>query len=134
MRRTLGLPRSDPGVVEAVGVGDGPCLPFLKEGSDATRQVLSPGVRRVRHGPMPTATLSTKGQLVIPTRLRKALSLQPGDEVQLTLEGRRLVLERRSRQGAKLARGKSGRPVLVAPPDAPPMTTATVNAILAEES
>jgi AbrB family looped-hinge helix DNA binding protein len=76
------------------------------------------------------ATLSTKGQLVIPTRLRQALSLQPGDEVQLTLEGRRLVLERKPRQRARLARGKFGRPVLVAPSGAPPMTTATVNAIL----
>jgi AbrB family looped-hinge helix DNA binding protein len=81
---------------------------------------------------MSTATLSTKGQLVIPTRFRKALSLQPGDELQLTLEGRRLVLERKSPRRAKLAPGKFGRPVLVAPAGAPRMTTATVNAILDE--
>jgi hypothetical protein len=62
--------------------------------------------------------------------LRKALRLAPGDEVQLTLEGRRLVLERRSDRRARLARGRFGRPVLVAPPGAPPMTTASVNAIL----
>jgi AbrB family looped-hinge helix DNA binding protein len=79
---------------------------------------------------MSTATLSTKGQLVIPTRFRKALSLQPGDELQLTLQGPRLVLERTSSRRARLAPGKFGRPVLVAPAGAPRMTTASVNAIL----
>ena len=83
---------------------------------------------------MGTATLSTKGQLVIPTRYRKALNLQPGDALQLTLEGQRLVLERRSRQRARLMRGKFGRPVLIAPAGAPRMTTASVNAILDELS
>lgn len=83
---------------------------------------------------MSTTRLSTKGQLVIPTRLRKALSLQPGDVLQLTLEGRRLVLERKVSRRAKLARGKFGRPVLVAPAGAPRMTTASVNAILDEHS
>lgn len=83
---------------------------------------------------MPTATLSTKGQLVIPTRLRKALNLQPGDKVQLMIEGQRLVLERSSRRRARLARGQFGRPVLVAPVGAPRMTTATVNTILDEVS
>jgi len=83
---------------------------------------------------MSTARLSTKGQLVIPTRLRKALDLQPGDKVLLTLEGRRLVLERSSHRRARLARGQFGRPVLVAPAGAPRMTTATVNAVLDEVS
>jgi AbrB family looped-hinge helix DNA binding protein len=83
---------------------------------------------------MSTATLSTKGQLVIPTRLRKALSLQPGDKVQLTLEGHRLVLERTSHRRARLTRGKFGRPVLVTPLGTPRMTTAAVNAILDELS
>ena len=79
---------------------------------------------------MPTARISTKGQLVIPSRLRKALHLRPGDEVEFTLEDQRLVLQRTGRQRARLAHGKFGRPVLVAPADAPRMTTATVNAIL----
>ena len=39
---------------------------------------------------MPTAKISTKGQLVIPSRLRKALHLRPGDEVDFTLEDQRL--------------------------------------------
>jgi len=83
---------------------------------------------------MHMTTLSTKGQLVIPTRYRKALSLQPGDKVQFTLDGQRLVLERKSRRRARLARGGFGRPVLVAPAGAPRMTTGSVNAILADLS
>lgn len=81
---------------------------------------------------MSTATLSTKGQLVIPTRFRRALSLEPGDELELTLEGRRLVIERKAPRRATLARGKFGRPVLVAPAGAPRMTTDVVNALLDE--
>jgi AbrB family looped-hinge helix DNA binding protein len=81
---------------------------------------------------MSSSTLSTKGQLVIPTRYRKALNLRPGDKVELTLEGRTLILERRSPRTAKLTRGKFGRPVLVSAAGAPEITTETVNAILDE--
>ncbi len=77
-----------------------------------------------------TTKISTKGQLVIPSRLRKALNLRPGDRVEFTLEAQRLVLQRTGRQRARLASGKFGRPVLVAPADTLRMTTATVNAIL----
>jgi AbrB family looped-hinge helix DNA binding protein len=83
---------------------------------------------------MATATLSTKGQLVIPMRLRKALNLRPGDTVAVSIEGRRLVIEPRSEVRASLVRGKSGRPVLLAPRGARAMNTATVNAILDELS
>ncbi len=79
-----------------------------------------------------TVRLSTKGQLVIPARLRKALNLRPGDQVEMSLEGRRLVLERQPRRAATLRRSKFGRPVLVAAEGAPPMTTETVNALLEE--
>ncbi len=51
---------------------------------------------------MNTATISTKGQLVIPTRFRKALHLQAGDKVSLTLEGDRLLLEREQPRRARL--------------------------------
>jgi AbrB family looped-hinge helix DNA binding protein len=81
---------------------------------------------------MSSSTLSTKGQLVIPTRLRRALNLRPGDKVEVTLDGRRLILERRAPRGAKLMRGRFGRPVLVAAPGAPAMTTQSVNALLDE--
>jgi len=81
---------------------------------------------------MDQSTLSTKGQLVIPTRFRKALNLRPGDKIELTLEGHRLVLERGSRRAARLTRGRFGRPVLVAAKGAPAMTTESVNAFLDE--
>lgn len=83
---------------------------------------------------MATSTLSTKGQLVIPTRFRRALSLQAGDKVQLTLEGRGLLLEPVSRRRATLVRGRFGRPVLVGPAGSPRLTTAAVKAILDEDS
>ncbi len=81
---------------------------------------------------MNSATLSTKGQLVIPNRLRKALHLQAGDKVSFSLEGEKLILRREPSERARLVRGKFGRPVLVAPPGAPPMTPDRVKAILNE--
>lgn len=81
---------------------------------------------------MKSATLSTKGQLVIPNRFRKALHLQPGDRISFTVEGEKLVLQRDQPARAKLVRGKFGRPVLVAPPSAPPMTPERVRDILEE--
>lgn len=76
--------------------------------------------------------LSTKGQLVIPARLREALNLRPGDQVEMELEGRALVLRRQSQRAARLKRGKFGRLVLVAAQSAPVMTTESVTALLAE--
>jgi len=81
---------------------------------------------------MSRSTLSTKGQLVIPARLRKALNLRPGDKVEMELEGGRLVLQRGSPRAARLRRGKFGRLVLVAAEAAPAMTTESVNALLEE--
>jgi AbrB family looped-hinge helix DNA binding protein len=83
---------------------------------------------------MTTATLSTKGQLVIPNRFRKALHLQAGDRISFALEGAKLILRRDQPGRARLVRGKFGRPVLVAPPGAPPMTPDRVSAILEELS
>ena len=80
---------------------------------------------------MDTATISTKGQLVIPTRFRKALHLQAGDKVSLTLVGDRLLLEREQPRRARLVE-KNGRKVLVAPPGAPPMTPEVVKSLLAD--
>jgi AbrB family looped-hinge helix DNA binding protein len=79
-----------------------------------------------------TATLSTKGQLVIPSRFRQALHLQPGDKVAFALEGERLVLARATSAKARLVTGRDGRKVLVAHADAPPMSTAAVKALLAD--
>ena len=78
---------------------------------------------------MSTATLSTKGQLVIPNRFRQALHLQPGDKVTFALEGEKLVLQREKARRARLVE-RQGRKVLVAPPGAPPMTPEVVKALL----
>ena len=79
---------------------------------------------------MSTATISTKGQLVIPQRYRQALHLQPGDKVSFSLQGEKLVLQRDVPRRARLMQGQFGRPVLVAPPGAPPMTPERVKATL----
>jgi len=81
---------------------------------------------------MNSATISTKGQLVIPHRFRKALHLQAGDRVSFSLDGETLSLQREQPKRAQLVRGKFGRPVLVAPPGAPPMTPDRVRALLNE--
>ena len=81
---------------------------------------------------MSRSTLSSKGQLVIPAGLRKALNLRPGDKVEMKLQGGKLVLQRESSRAARLKRGKFGRPVLAAAEEAPAMTTESVNALLEE--
>jgi AbrB family looped-hinge helix DNA binding protein len=51
---------------------------------------------------MNSATISTKGQLVIPNHLRKALHLQAGEKVSFSLEGEKLVLQREQPRRARL--------------------------------
>lgn len=79
-----------------------------------------------------TATISAKGQLVIPLRLRKALHFQAGEKFTLTIDGDKLVLQRKTPQRARLGRGKFGRVVLVAPPGAPPMTPERIKDLLSD--
>lgn len=43
---------------------------------------------------MPTSTLTTRGQTTIPKSIRDALDLQPGDRLEFTLQGDRVVLRR----------------------------------------
>lgn len=81
---------------------------------------------------MVTARVSTKGQLVIPSQFRKALRLEAGDAVSMSLEGKRLILEPARPKRARLVMGKFGRPVLVAPKGALPMTPEHVRTLLDE--
>lgn len=78
---------------------------------------------------MSTTVLSSKGQLVIPKELREALHLRSGDQLTVTKEGTRLVLEPLRSVSAKLVR-KKGRTVLVAPDNAPEMTVEAIKQIL----
>ena len=59
---------------------------------------------------MSTATLSTKGEFVLPNRFRKALHLQSGDKVSFALEREKLVMQRDQPRRARLVRGKAGVP------------------------
>jgi AbrB family looped-hinge helix DNA binding protein len=79
---------------------------------------------------MSTATLSSDGQVTIPDQFRKALHPHPGDQVLLTLEGGKLVLEPDESGRAKLVE-ENGRKVLAAPSGAPPMNPDTVQSLLA---
>ncbi|HAB15319.1 MAG TPA: AbrB/MazE/SpoVT family DNA-binding domain-containing protein [Verrucomicrobiota bacterium] len=80
---------------------------------------------------MNSATISTKGQLVIPHRFRKALHLKAGDKVSFSLDGEKLTLQRDEPKRARLVE-RQGRKVLVAPPGAPPMTPERVRSLLAD--
>ena len=81
---------------------------------------------------MPTTTLSTKGQLVIPLDLRRKLGLGAGDRLVCAIEGGKIVLSPESRKNAVCRIADDGLPVLTAPEGAPPMTPELVKDILAE--
>ena len=53
-------------------------------------------------------TLSSKGQLVIPARLRQLLGLNPGDRLELTLEPNGLLLKPHSSARLSSARDRIG--------------------------
>ena len=38
-------------------------------------------------------TVSTKGQLVIPSEMRESLGIEPGTRIAVTLQGHRIILE-----------------------------------------
>jgi AbrB family looped-hinge helix DNA binding protein len=80
---------------------------------------------------MATTRLSSKGQVVIPTAVRRALRLEAGDRLRITVEGRRLVIEPDAAESARLVKER-GRKVLIAPAGAPAMTTAAVKAVLSD--
>jgi len=79
--------------------------------------------------------LSTKGQVVVPGRIRRQLGLEPGDSLEAELEGERIVLTPRAprRQKLRIVRDPvTGLPALSAGPDAPKLTSAQVSEILSE--
>ena len=80
---------------------------------------------------MSISRLSTKGQLVIPSRFRQALHLRPGDGVSIKMEGGKLVLQPEGAARARLVE-EMGRKVLVAPRGALPMTAARIKDILSD--
>jgi AbrB family looped-hinge helix DNA binding protein len=79
--------------------------------------------------------LSTKGQVVLPSRIRNKLGLRPGDPLDASVEGGRIVLTPRKRRAKKARIIKdpvSGFPVLDLGPNAPTLTHKQVKEILAD--
>ena len=80
-------------------------------------------------------TVSTKGQVVVPSSIRRKLGLQPGDSLEARVQGQHIVLTpRRVRpRNARIVRDPvTGLPVLTAGPKAPKLTSAQVREILAD--
>jgi AbrB family looped-hinge helix DNA binding protein len=79
--------------------------------------------------------ISTKGQVVLPSRIRRRLGLQPGDSLDAELEGERIILiPRKARRGsARIIKDPiTGLPVLTAGADAAKLTSEQVREILTE--
>jgi AbrB family looped-hinge helix DNA binding protein len=79
--------------------------------------------------------VSTKGQVVVPSRIRRKLGLQPGDSLEARVEGQHIVLtprKVRSRKPRIIRDPVTGLTVLTAGPKAPTLTSAEVREILAD--
>jgi AbrB family looped-hinge helix DNA binding protein len=79
--------------------------------------------------------MSTKGQLVLPQKIREKMNLRPGDRLEARIEGERIVLiprKKRSRKGRIVKDAITGLPVLTAGPGAPKLTSKQVAEILAD--
>ncbi|HKV25328.1 MAG TPA: AbrB/MazE/SpoVT family DNA-binding domain-containing protein [Candidatus Acidoferrum sp.] len=79
--------------------------------------------------------ISTKGQVVLPSRVRQRLGLRPGDALDVKLEGDAIVLRprRRRRRKAKIITDpRTGLSVLTFGPGAPILTHAQIKEMLAD--
>ena len=77
--------------------------------------------------------LSTKGQVVLPSPLRRRLGIEPGDPLDVEIDAGRIVLtprKRRRNKGRIVTDPATGLPVLTAGPDAPILTSKEVAALL----
>jgi AbrB family looped-hinge helix DNA binding protein len=77
--------------------------------------------------------VSTKGQVVLPSPIRRNLGLRPGDPLEATVEEGRIVLtpgRARSRRVRIVVDPVTGLPVLSAGQDAPLLSSKQVDEIL----
>ena len=77
--------------------------------------------------------VSTKGQVVLPTAVRRRLSLQPGDPLDVEVKNGHIILKPRSKRQKKariITDPITGMPVLSAGPDAPVLTSKQVAELL----
>lgn len=80
-------------------------------------------------------TVSTKGQVVVPSSIRRKLGLQPGDALEARVQGQHIVLTPRKvrPRNTRIIRDPvTGLPVLTAGPKAPKLTSAQVREILSD--
>jgi AbrB family looped-hinge helix DNA binding protein len=54
---------------------------------------------------MPTATLSSKNQIVIPREAREALHLKPGDQILVVVRGSKVILLQKPKRYSSAIRG-----------------------------
>jgi AbrB family looped-hinge helix DNA binding protein len=79
--------------------------------------------------------VSTKGQVVLPSGIRRRLGLQPGDSLDADLDGERIILtpRRPRRARARIVKDPvTSLPVLTAGEKASKLTSEQVREILAE--
>lgn len=79
--------------------------------------------------------VSTKGQVVLPGRIRRKLGIRAGDPLDVSIEAGRIVLTtRKSRQRKPriVTDPITGLPVLTLGPDAPILTSKEVEEMLAD--
>jgi AbrB family looped-hinge helix DNA binding protein len=79
--------------------------------------------------------VSTKGQVVLPSPIRRKLGLRTGDPLDAKVEGGSIVLTPRSTRSRKviiLVDPITGLPVLSAGPDAPSLSSKQVTEILSD--
>ena len=73
--------------------------------------------------------VSTKGQVVLPSPLRRRLDIEPGDPLDIDIEAGRIVLtpaKKRRNKGKIIKDPATGFPVFSAGPDAPVLTSKQV--------
>jgi AbrB family looped-hinge helix DNA binding protein len=81
---------------------------------------------------MPTS-VSTKGQVVLPSPVRRRLGIEPGDPLEVDIQGGRIILtpqKKRRKKGRIIKDPATGLPVLSAGSDAPVLTSKEVAALL----
>lgn len=82
-----------------------------------------------------TTKVSTKGQVVLPGRLRRQLGIRAGDPLEAKIEAGRIVLipQRKRPHKAKVVKDPiTGLPVLSVGPSAPVLSSKEVREILAD--
>lgn len=79
--------------------------------------------------------ISTKGQVVLPSPIRRRLGLQAGDPLDAKVEGERIVLtprKKRARKAKIVIDPVSGLPAVTLGPGAPVLTSKEVKEMLSD--